>query len=339
MLHFCRASLAFLAALLQPTFAFSRTYTVKRGDTLSQVAQRELGNPVWGRQGSLKKITEMNQDIPNQDLIRPGQILILSQETQIAASQNPVEAPAQTEAVLPNNFSIAENTLSPNLEQVVSLKDAQHHFGFALFGIGSSTTLKATSKGQTYSTTLHSKNNLGLSARGYYFLSNDSQIGFQFGILQSEFGDTKDGRLQGLAKNLKHFESFYNYTLADRWHLELALGTEQSFFLAQKEVENFQLQPIFIDFAGLDVAYDLISTQSLRWSIGLGAELNNAADGTYVDPKTGFSFDAETSFAYQIQPRRFLEGAMFFDQRAQSSTQSTQKNRDIGLRFGMRLEY
>ena len=50
-----------------------RTYTVKSGDTLSKIAQREYGNAAeWPR------IFEANKDsIKNPDLIYPGQTFII----------------------------------------------------------------------------------------------------------------------------------------------------------------------------------------------------------------------------------------------------------------------
>ena len=51
----------------------ARTYTVKSGDSLSKIAQRE-----YGEASQWKKIYEANRDtIKNPDLIHPGQVLKL----------------------------------------------------------------------------------------------------------------------------------------------------------------------------------------------------------------------------------------------------------------------
>jgi nucleoid-associated protein YgaU len=50
-----------------------RTYTVKAGDTLSQIAKDQLGNA-----GSYMKIFDLNKDIlTDPDKIKPGQVLRL----------------------------------------------------------------------------------------------------------------------------------------------------------------------------------------------------------------------------------------------------------------------
>ena len=57
------------AAPAAPAASAARTYTVKAGDSLSKIAQREYGDA-----SQWKKIYEANRDvIKNPDLIHPGQ--------------------------------------------------------------------------------------------------------------------------------------------------------------------------------------------------------------------------------------------------------------------------
>lgn len=56
-----------------PAKESQRTYTVKAGDTLSKIAQRE-----YGKAGDWKRIYEANKEtIKNPDLIYPGQTFII----------------------------------------------------------------------------------------------------------------------------------------------------------------------------------------------------------------------------------------------------------------------
>jgi len=56
-----------------PAEAPARTYTVKAGDTLSQIAKEHLGSA-----GSYMKIFELNKDqLTDPDKIKPGQVLRL----------------------------------------------------------------------------------------------------------------------------------------------------------------------------------------------------------------------------------------------------------------------
>jgi nucleoid-associated protein YgaU len=61
------------AAAPAPAPAAAKTYTVKAGDTLSQIAKEHLGSA-----GAYMKIFELNKDVlADPDKIKPGQVLRL----------------------------------------------------------------------------------------------------------------------------------------------------------------------------------------------------------------------------------------------------------------------
>jgi hypothetical protein len=70
-----------LGTLLLVSTAFATTsYIVKNGDTLSQLAKDHIGNPVYGKNGSLKKALVINPDIKNPDKIYVGDELLFTDE-------------------------------------------------------------------------------------------------------------------------------------------------------------------------------------------------------------------------------------------------------------------
>ena len=61
------------AAAAKPAATAGKTYTVKAGDTLSQIAKDQLGSA-----GSYMKIFDLNKDVlTDPDKIKPGQVLRL----------------------------------------------------------------------------------------------------------------------------------------------------------------------------------------------------------------------------------------------------------------------
>ena len=52
-----------------------KEYTVKKGDTMSEIAERLSPGPVYGPEGSLRKFIGLNPQVENPDLIYPGQKL------------------------------------------------------------------------------------------------------------------------------------------------------------------------------------------------------------------------------------------------------------------------
>jgi nucleoid-associated protein YgaU len=68
-----KAAVTSTAPVVPPPASAERTYTVKKGDSLSKIAKAELGSA-----NKWKAIWELNKDqIKNPDLIKPGQVLKL----------------------------------------------------------------------------------------------------------------------------------------------------------------------------------------------------------------------------------------------------------------------
>ena len=72
-IHVTGGSAAKAPAPAAPVAAVARTYTVKAGDTLGEIAKAHLGNA-----GAYMKIFELNKDqLTDPDKIKPGQVLRL----------------------------------------------------------------------------------------------------------------------------------------------------------------------------------------------------------------------------------------------------------------------
>ncbi len=66
--------------------AWAGTYTVKSGDTLSEIIYEQIGEPIYGKKGNLKKILALNPIlITKPDRLRPGQIIELGNLKTVAA--------------------------------------------------------------------------------------------------------------------------------------------------------------------------------------------------------------------------------------------------------------
>tara|TARA_B110001454_G_scaffold218991_1_gene249023 strand:+ start:58996 stop:60039 length:1044 start_codon:yes stop_codon:yes gene_type:complete len=63
-------------------------YVVRSGDTLSTIAQKNIGEPIYSPNGSLAKIKALNPQIENPNVIRVGDIINLSAKTEIADNRS-----------------------------------------------------------------------------------------------------------------------------------------------------------------------------------------------------------------------------------------------------------
>ena len=88
-----------LALSLITTVVHAETFIVKKGDTLSQVAEQFLGKPIYSSKGSLRKLIALNPQIKNPNFIRPGQIIYVSTTTEEVAVE-PQEDTFEPEPVI-----------------------------------------------------------------------------------------------------------------------------------------------------------------------------------------------------------------------------------------------
>src|SRR5262245_20657026 len=73
-----QAIVASTMAGLLPASSFARDYTVQKGDTLSYISGKHVSKPVYGPNGSLKRVIDLNTEtVANPDVIEPGQIIVL----------------------------------------------------------------------------------------------------------------------------------------------------------------------------------------------------------------------------------------------------------------------
>lgn len=153
-------------------------YVVRTGDTLSTIAQKQIGSPIFRKgDGSLFKLLKMNPTVKDADLIFPGQRLVIrsseaqnlaSEETkyqnsfatsprQVASSEtepdkNPPES-AQKACEVPAEKSKALESKEPEIPHQLFLD--------ASMGI---TTLTSTDGSSTTGATLYSAQDLGIQA-------------------------------------------------------------------------------------------------------------------------------------------------------------------------------
>jgi hypothetical protein len=314
------ANLALLAALIQSTAAYAGTYTVKEGDTLSQIAGRELSRPIYGAKGSLQKILERNQEIKDPNRIHPGQVIRLSDDTtaeQSAASTLDQDVPLTSEApVSPATSEISAPASAPA---------ETARYGWRL-GLGlSKDELDGVGHGRSFRTTQDSGLQTRIDLDAYYKPTADSRIGLSLGIKNGDFADSNDGRFAGRTRALAKLSAFGALTLADRWHLGLELGTEQSFFLVQTSNTTFTLEEVFVDFATASAGYDVLVQDSWRWSLLAEGSFHLAAEAAGKDVERGSSYRLGTQLSYFWDNGYRLEGGLHYGRRNQGVSDTRQK--------------
>lgn len=113
------------------------TYVVRKGDTLSTIAQVQIGSPVYPADGSLAQLLELNPQLTDKNLIRPGQKLQL----RLPKKANAFRGMASTQ---PPAIEVTPPTSAKKI--VTSADEPGHQLDLS---IGSSLTTLAAEDGTT----------------------------------------------------------------------------------------------------------------------------------------------------------------------------------------------
>ncbi len=88
----------FIFLILFSINSFAENYTLKKGDTLANVARKFYGEPVWGPKGTIQRIYKLNPwALTTPNLVEPGQTLVIDDAT---SSEKKTEHAATSPAVL-----------------------------------------------------------------------------------------------------------------------------------------------------------------------------------------------------------------------------------------------
>lgn len=329
------ASLTLLAFLIQNA-AWAKTYNVKKGDTLSHIAAREFGRPIYGPKGSLQKLLQKNPGIQNPDRIRPSQVIRLSDEVanqDLKDTSSDQNGPAEP---LHETLVAQEEAPAPAPAQDAAPKRS---FGLKM-GLGLvKDEMQANDHERSFKTTLDSELQTTIDLDAYYKPSNDSRLGLSVGIKNGEFKDSNDGRFEGERDALYKLSLFGEMTFIDRLHLGLEIGTEQSFFFKQVAATNFGLEKTFVDFATVSLGYDIVVHEGWRWGLGAAGSFHAPADANGQDVGKGSGYAASTELSYGWQSGLSLEGSLQYGRRSQGIDGIRQKVTGRGAAIALRYEF
>jgi LysM repeat protein len=324
------ASLALLAFLTQNA-AWAKTYSVKKGDTLSQIAAREFGRPIYGPKGSLQKLLQKNPEIQNPDRIRPTQVIRLSDEV---AESSPKDSISESN-------SPAEPQQETLVKEEAPAQDLRPKRSFGIkLGLGLvKDEMEAVDHERSFKTTLDSELQTTIDLDAYYKPSDDSRVGLSLGLKNAEFKDTDDGRFQGESDALYKLSLFGEMTFVERLHLGLELGTEQSYFFKQVAATNFGLERVFVDFASLSLGYDIVVHEGWRWGVGASGSYHASADAEAQEVRKGSSYSASTQLSYGWTSGISVEGSLQYERRSQGIEGIRQKVTGRGAAIALRYEF
>jgi hypothetical protein len=320
-----RGHLAFAMAALIANGAYGRTYTVGRGDTLSQISQKELGGPVWGNQGTLERVIQLNPQIQNPNLIYPNDVIKLGEDAVVE------ETPPAPE---PQEEPVATSPEAPS--EPAESSDSKHRL--RILGSIGDTALQARDQDNRFATTLHSKPNVGVVVGWDYSLTPETSIGLVGSIIQSQFASTSDGRFEGIEDTLLGVGAVVNHSFTPRLHGSGIIGVQQFYFLTENDAATLKLEPVFVDHVGLGLGYDVFVGEKITSGIEALTTYALPANASRFDVEPGFTYGGDIYGKYHLSSGSAVIGNVFYDRRVQDTSGTSQRNSDMGMRLGMQFD-
>jgi LysM repeat protein len=236
----------------------SYSYVVNKKETLSEIARRNISKSVYGKNGSLKKILDLNPEITNPDVIIPGQVIRLEDLPEIELA----ESKSEKEIVQKNQIEHNDNLRS----------FAQAHLANYFFNLRpeySLMSLNAKDKLTNGKSIVASKYHISIEGSYYQQWSDSfrSSVFLKVGHLQFEDPTTS-------VRNLDKKERFFSklgvetdYKFSSNFTLNSSLSFGSELFIRAASTSSDTVDVVNLPSLGIKTFYDLYQARPLTFGV------------------------------------------------------------------------
>ena len=305
--------------------AWAATYVVEIGDTLSKIALRKIGKPIYSKFGSLKKLLSANPDIKNPDRIYPGQRVNLD----IDPAQEDSSLHAEDQSV-----KIVEDTSEANVAESASQSSKDE----IAFQVGSSFAKVVATDRETGANSKVFSNIVPEFIFSWTRRWSDTwQSFFRFRYLFDSFQQPSSRSLD------KSKESIYDVSAGVRRYLnpKLSLGAAftygQEFFVRNQNVDVMSLDRVNIPRMTLGAQWEFLKTENISSGLAFNMSYLFGASAS-----AGYSVDSGTAYMGSLYFKKALPfwnlsllAEAYYQKRNQNSSLSKQSEDDLGANVGL----
>ncbi len=266
-------------------------YLVRKGDTLSEIAARQLGGPIYGEKGAIHRILALNPSITDPNRVSIGQKLALEAEPApvLATTEAPpasrapaAEAPPVVEVRDPNVYGII--TVSPNFE---------------------STAISATDNTSAATAKLLSKSNAGVSLSYAQRWSQSFETEFFFGLKWLKMAAPQSGSLLNDSPTLSSYGVRACVSPNQAFHYGAGVTFEQAPFLKGVSVTEVTLDALTVPTLHAFAGYDFLArgpfTLGVSADAGLGLPTDSGTYQTKTNPSYGGDVHVRQDISHSLQ--------------------------------------
>lgn len=246
--------------------AISATYEVKTGDTLSQIAQKHLYTPVYGKKGSLKKLMLLNPKVRNASLIYSSQVILLADETLTQIKTKTThEVPSSIK-----NRNLSRLAVTPILGY--SRLDSELPLGVnatAISDLGG-----------------------GLQAIWTLPLFNDWNFLLDAKYTTYNFEVSENRNLDSRSSGTDHLATGFSYSGLKRWEFITLLGFETTNILRAQDASSLKIENIRASFVSVEPSYKLWYNEKRSLSGFIPFKYSFSGDSPSSSSSGGFAYGA-----------------------------------------------
>lgn len=295
-------------------------YVIRKGETLSEIAAARIGRPIFTARGSLKRLLRWNPHIVNPHAVLTGQTIYLSERSArkpASADTEALETPSSRENAVAG-YPVSRLGLDLGFEYfAVNAEHPQRHSDASVYSDMSPAAkftwnLDWSEKWSTRARFSYISDKVSNGAVSTVTNGNGSRVSAYFGVVR-HWGESN--------------------------RTELSAGSESRLFIRSTSATNVHIDRIpSLELKGKH-EIDLVTVNSAKLGVSLGAFFVNSAKGTGYSTKKGHGLDAGLFFQHTLRSNLELKAEAGYGQSWQNSTLLNQTEQNVGFFFGISKKF
>lgn len=302
--------------------AFGLSYTIKKGDNLSQIAYRFIPGRVYGQRGSVRKLMTINPEVKNPNNIFIGQIIELGSEL---INQGPKE---KRNDVLQISKSITKT-------------DASKPFGILdFFTSFSSTKINATQKESNTAATVLSNSDFEIGVGYTQHWNNTFQSRLFFEQRKLSLSEpSRGGTTLDPEHTLYRFGASGNFRLSSKLNIVVSFANESVPFLVGISESEVSVKKVSVFALSSSLIYKWLELGSFTLESDLGTSFALPNDAGDFESELNKSFHATIQVKQKVRHDIWLNAGLSAEYKEQNTTIAQQNESRVGVFFEVILPF
>lgn len=302
----------------------SPLYYVKKEDTLSEIALKHFGQPVYSKNGSLYKLLNLNPQIAHPKKIFPGDVIYVNKIKRTMASEND-EFTSKEVIRLHNEQETKTESKNESLDEPKSKNSLAYHL---LLG-ATYNALTSTQKSNNAEAYVYSNLSPKLEVGMIFNWDKKTQTGFILSNNFYEFNIINNFILNNKKANESRLSFFYQ-TSTSNFIYKFSLSANNNLLLKTKSLNTLEIVNTINLELELGLSYILMKNENMKLSFGIESGSLAPFDNNDLQYTDGVFYKAVINQTFSVNHK--LYGAKFYYLQKNMNTIEVKANRkQLGL--------